>query len=105
MSFAVYTGQKTIGSDDCLFNSLLYNVVYFLFQIAVPIFTIRNGAYFGSYDRLFNSLLYYNVVFFLFSDSGAYVHNPEWDLTPFQLFQLRKKQQVTEPDPVPVLTL
>ena len=27
-------------------------------------------------------------------ETGAYVHNPDWDLTPFQLFQLKKKQQV-----------
>jgi len=25
------------------------------------------------------------------ADTGAYVHNPDWDLTPFQLFQLKKK--------------
>ncbi len=29
----------------------------------------------------------------VYIDGGpAYVHNPEWDLTPFQRFQLRKKQ-------------
>jgi hypothetical protein len=30
---------------------------------------------------------------YVYTDGGpAYVHNPEWDLTPFQRFQLRKKQ-------------
>ena len=33
------------------------------------------------------------LVIFL-AETGAYVHNPDWDLTPFQLFQLKKKQQV-----------